>query len=211
VVATGSPAGGYPWTWGVYRRLEGETLPADRIGDTVYAAEDLAAFLAALQGIDTAGGPPAGPPSTSRGVPLSTRDAAVQRAIAALGAQVDAGAVRKAALRAEWDGPPAWLHGDLMPGNLLVVDGRLSAVIDFSTLCVGDAACDLMVAWMFLTAETRPRLRSELGVDDAAWARGRGWALSCALIAIPYYTETNPTLAGYARRTLAELLADSGA
>jgi len=189
--------------------LEGETLPAARIGEAVDAAEDLAAFLAALQGMDTAGGPP----NTSRGVPLSTRDAAVQRAIAALGGQVDAGAVRstwEAALQAEWHGPPAWLHGDLMPGNLLVVDRRLNAVIDFSSLCVGDPACDLMVAWMFLTADSRPQFRSELGVDDAAWARGRGWALSCALIAIPYYTETNPTLASYARRTLAEVVADSG-
>ena len=82
-------------------------------------------------------------------------------------------------------------------------------MIDFASLCVGDPACDLMVAWTFLTAETRPELRAALDVDDAAWMRGRGWALSWALIALPYYRETNPTLAGYARRTLAEVLADS--
>ena len=82
-------------------------------------------------------------------------------------------------------------------------------MIDFASLCLGDPACDLMVAWTFLTAETRPELRAALDVDDAGWMRGRGWALSWALIALPYYRETNPTLASYARRTLAEVLADT--
>ena len=46
-----------------------------------------------------------------------------------------------------WDGAAVWVHGDLLPGNLLVVDGRLSAVIDFGVLTVGDPACDLLPAW----------------------------------------------------------------
>ena len=211
VLATGIPTDGYPWRWGVYRRLGGETLPPQRIPEVVDAAVDIARFLAALRGIETTGGPAAGPPNTSRGVPLATRDDAVRVAIAALGTEVDgsrAAAVWESALGAEWHGRPVWLHGDLMPGNLLVVDGRLSAVIDFSCLCVGDPACDLMVAWMFLTTESRAALRRELEVDDSEWARGCGWALSCALIAIPYYRVTNPTLTGYARRTLDEVLAD---
>jgi aminoglycoside phosphotransferase (APT) family kinase protein len=166
-----------------------------------------------LQRIDTTDGPTAGPTNTSRGVPLGSRarDAAVQEAIAALGEEIDAGLAGRvwaSAVAADRPERAAWLHGDLMPGNLLVDDGRLSAVVDFACLCVGDAACDLMVAWMFLTAETRPILRSALAVDDAAWLRGCSWALSCALIAIPYYSETNPTLAGYARRTLDEIVAD---
>ena len=134
-------------------------------------------------------------------------------AIAALGDSVDSEAVTaiwEEALRApEWHGAPTWLHGDLLPGNLLVVDGQLGAVIDFAALCVGDPAFDLMVAWTFLTAGTRPELRAALDADDASWMRGRGWALSWALIALPSYRETNPTLASYARRTLAEVLADS--
>ena len=38
--------------------------------------------------------------------------------------------------------------------------------------------------------------------------RGRGWALSVGLIALPYYLSTNPVLAGIARRAIDEALAD---
>ncbi len=30
----------------------------------------------------------------------------------------------------EWDRPPVWFHSDLLPGNLLATDGRLSTMID---------------------------------------------------------------------------------
>ena len=107
-----------------------------------------------------------------------------------------------------WNGVPVWLHGDLHSGNLLVQQGRLSAVIDFGGLGVGDPACDVMAAWLFLSAENRAVFRAVLQVDDATWARGRGWALSFGLIALPYYQTTNPVLAGTARRASNEALAD---
>jgi hypothetical protein len=66
-----------------------------------------------------------------------------------------------------WPGPPGWLHGDLQAGNVLAVHGRLSAVIDFGCLGVGDSACDVMAAWLFLSAETRDAFRAALSVDDA--------------------------------------------
>jgi hypothetical protein len=75
-------------------------------------------------------------------------------------------------------------------------------------LGIGDSAADLMIAWWFLTARTRPQLQSALAVDEADWIRGGGWALSCALIALPYCWETNPTFASYARRALAEVLSE---
>jgi aminoglycoside phosphotransferase (APT) family kinase protein len=115
----------------------------------------------------------------------------------------------EAALQASaWGGPPVWVHGDLSPLNLLVERGRLSAVIDFGCLGVGDPACDMMVAWNLLSAETRNVFRAALAVDDTTWARGRGWALSVGLIALPYYQNTNSVLAGIARRAIAEVLAD---
>ncbi len=210
LLATGAPSHGYPWPFGVYRWLEGEPFAADDVGAALDAASDLARFLRALRGIDTRDAPASG-----RGGSLAPRDDAVRRAIDALGGRVDARAATRsweAALRAPaWDGPPIWLHGDLMPGNLLFVERRLSAVIDFSVLGVGDPAADLMVAWWLLDEGTRPRFRTALAVDDASWARGRGWALSCALIALPYYWETNPPFAAYARRALAEVLSDASA
>jgi aminoglycoside phosphotransferase (APT) family kinase protein len=42
----------------------------------------------------------------------------------------------------------------------LAVQGRLSAVIEFGGLGVGDPACDLMIA----------AFRAALPVDDATWA-----------------------------------------
>ncbi len=65
-----------------------------------------------------------------------------------------------------------------------------------------------MVAWTYLSAETRATFRMALSVDDATWARGCGWALSCGLIALPYYKPTNPVLAGIAQRAIEEALAD---
>jgi aminoglycoside phosphotransferase (APT) family kinase protein len=70
-----------------------------------------------------------------------------------------------------------WFHGDIAAGNLLLNDGRLTAVIDFGTCGVGDPACDLAIAWTLLTAESRRAFRDRLSVDASTWARGRGWAL----------------------------------
>jgi len=211
-LAQGTPADEYPWKWSVYRWLEGETATIERIADPGQAATDLARFVAALQRVDPTNGPPPGDHNGFRGVPLATRDAATRTAIASLHGAIDVGAVTGAwegSLAAPaWDGLPVWIHGDLQSGNLLAVQGRLSAVIDFGCLGVGDPACDAMVAWTYLTAETRDAFRAELSVDDATWARGRGWALSVAVVALRYYRDTNPVLSGIARHAIAEVLAD---
>ncbi len=209
--ALGTPGEGYPWHWSVYQWLEGETATIECIADLCEAARDLAQFVAALQRIDPVGGPPPGVHNSFRGVPLSTRDADTRAAIASLDSMLDASALTtawEAALQAPaWHGPPVWIHGDLSPGNLLVERGRLSAVIDFGCLGVGDPACDLQVAWNLLSAQTRDVFRAALPVDDATWARGRGWALSVGLIALPYYQNTNPVLTDISRRAIDEVLA----
>jgi aminoglycoside phosphotransferase (APT) family kinase protein len=81
-------------------------------------------------------------------------------------------------------------------------------VIDFSSMGLGDPACDLPVAWNLLPEGVRDLFRATLQVDDATWARGRGWALSIALIQLPYYRDTNPVLAASARHVIREVLAD---
>jgi aminoglycoside phosphotransferase (APT) family kinase protein len=214
-LAKGKPGEGYPWHWSVYQWLEGENATIERIADPRQAATDLAGFVTALQRIDATGGPPPGPHNFSRGEPLKMRDTRTRDAIDALKGTLNADAVTAvwdAALSApKWDGPPVWLHGDLQSGNLLAVQGRLRAVIDFGGLGVGDPACDVMAAWLYLSAETRAAFRAALSVDDATWVRGRGWALSVGLIALPYYQSTNPVLAGIARRAIDEALADHDA
>jgi aminoglycoside phosphotransferase (APT) family kinase protein len=204
-LAKGVPAHGYPWHWSVYRWLDGENPTIDHHGDPRQLAADLASFLTALQHIDPTGGPLAG-----RGGPLATRDEPTRAAIAALHGEVDTDAVIaawEAALQAPPSTlPPCWIHADLSPGNVLLVRQRLSAVIDFSLVGLGDPACDLPIAWNLLPEHVRDLFRTTLGIDDATWARGRGWALSIALIQLPYYRDTNPTLAASARHVIREVL-----
>jgi aminoglycoside phosphotransferase (APT) family kinase protein len=211
-LAKGEPGEGYPWGWSVYSWLEGENASLESIADQYQAATDLARFIAALREIDSTGGPPPGPYNALRGEPLANRDTATRQAIKSLDGIIDTRAatdVWESCLEAPaWDGPPAWIHGDLQPGNLLAENGRLSAVIDFGCLAVGDPACDVMAAWTFLSPETRDTFRNSLQVDEATWVRGCGWALSFGLIALPYYQNTNPMLAGIARRSIDEALTD---
>jgi aminoglycoside phosphotransferase (APT) family kinase protein len=212
-VAGGTATAGYPFTWAVYSWLAGENATPDRIRDQVRFADDLVRFIRALQRIDASSGPAPGDHNAFRGVPLARRDQAVRAAIASLGGTIDGtevAAAWEAALHApEWQRSPVWIHGDLDSRNLLIDRGRLAAVIDFGCLGVGDPACDVMVAWKLLSADARDAFRAALSVDEASWARARGWALSQALIALAYYTmETNSTLVVEARRWLAEVLAD---
>ena len=207
-LAQGTPAKGYPPPWSVYRWLAGAEATRARIPDPRVLAMELAVSIAALQRID----PTAGPPS-SRGVPLAARDTTVRSALAALDGLIDTGAARAAwglALRVPvWSGPPVWSHGDLQAGNLLLAQGRLSAAIDFGCLGVGDPACELIVAWNLLPPDARAVFRATLAVVDATWARGRGWALSIALIALPCYRHTNPLVAEQSRRTIAAALTEA--
>ncbi len=208
-VAMGEPALGYPWRWSVYTWIEGSNPSRDDLARPDELAADIASFVTALRRID-----PSGAPAAGRGVPLRDRDSLTRAAIAELGAEIDAVAVTAAwdaaLAAAPWSGPPVWVHGDLSPGNLLLRDDRLHAVIDFGCLGTGDPAVDLLPAWNLLPVEARPEFRAALDVDDATWARGRGWALSVALVALPYYARRSPAIADRERRVVAEVLADRG-
>ncbi|MEV0233066.1 aminoglycoside phosphotransferase family protein [Nonomuraea sp. NPDC050786] len=209
-LAMGDPAEGYPFTWSVYEWLPGANANGT-IHDLEQAAVDLAAFIKALRKVDQAGAHPR--PRGARGCPLAEGDEFFRRSIAQLGDRIDGPTALRSweeSLSAPvWDGAEVWVHGDLLPGNLLVVDGRLSAVIDFGGLNVGDPACDLQPAWNVFAGESRRRFRDELGVDDASWLRGRGWALSQAVNALAYYWDTNPGMVRQTSHALAQVLADS--
>jgi len=214
-VARGAPGEGYPWPWSVYRWIEGENAVVARFADPCQAAKDLAGFVAALQQIDPTGGPPPGEHNSFRGAPLAQRDAPTRTALAALRdapgtLDLDAAtAAWETALQAPaWEGSPVWLHADLLPGNLLLRQGRLCGVIDFGCLGVGEPAMDLTPSWTVFDDQARAVYRAALGVDDATWARSRGWALSFGLIALPYYRDSNPVLAGIYRRAIDRILAD---
>lgn len=209
VLGDGQPAEGYPWPWSVYQWLSGKNPEAGVLSEPVLLAEDLADFVAAMRSITLPGAPQA-----HRGGPVASLDSETRAAIEELRGipqeDVDydaATAVWDEALRAPgWGGPPVWLHADLMPGNLLVDGGRLTSVIDFGCLGVGDPACDLLPAWNLLPSDAREVFRQALGADDATWIRGRGRTLSQALIALPYYRRTNPAMAHNARHVIRAVL-----
>lgn len=211
-LARGAPTDEFPFPWSVTTWIGGEIASEAGLDDPVGAARAIAGFVAALQRVDPTGGPRPGPHNFLRGVPLARRDAHTRAAIESLHGVVDtdaATAAWEAALDTPpWPGPPVWIHGDLKSDNLLVAGGRLAAVIDFGGLGVGDPACDLLVAWDLFSGGSRQAFRAHLGADHATWARGRGWALSVALIALPYYLDTNPAMVRYARRMLDQVLAD---
>jgi aminoglycoside phosphotransferase (APT) family kinase protein len=209
-VVGGEPGEGYPLEWAIYRWLPGEpayeTPPED-------PRPELVALLAAFRAIDPADGPTPGRHNAFRGAPLAPGDEIVRQKIAEVGLTREALPVWEAALAAgEWEGRPVWVHGDLDVRNLLVTDGRLSGVVDFGTLGVGDPAADVMVAWKMFKAPERDVFRRELEIDGATWARSRASVLAQALIALTYYTdENNPILVREARAWLADVLADSPA
>ncbi len=179
-LAKGKPSEDYPYSWSIYPWLDGEPARVDGIADPVRFAADLAEFLAVLQGIDPAGGPPPGKHNWFRGGTLRTFDGIAQRALTELDGHVDVDLAREIwtdALDTTVDCAPTWFHGDIAKGNILLRGGRLGAVIDFGTCGVGDPSCDLAIAWTMLNAEGRQVFRERLAVDDAMWARGRGWAL----------------------------------
>jgi aminoglycoside phosphotransferase (APT) family kinase protein len=204
-VAVGKPDFGYPWPWAVSRWLDGEVATVDALAASHEAALALAAFLGALQ-------------RSAReeredlaGQPLSARDAATRTAIEQVGDAFDTTAMTElweTALGAPaWDRPPVWFHGDFHTGNLLTRNGRLSAVIDFGGLGIGDPACDLMIAFTLLSAGPRATFREALGVDDATWNRGRGWALSTGLTAYTAYAAVNAHIAAQTTRQIVQALA----
>lgn len=189
-LARGEATDEFPRPWSVYGWHEGEPATVDRIDDLETFAVDLAAFLSALYAVETEGGPDAGPHSFGRGGPVSALDDYVRKAIDATVGIVDTAAVTatwEAALAAESEpAPSVWVHGDVTGANLLVDEhGRLHAVLDFGCSAVGDPACDLTVAWTLFSGASRARFRSGIRVDEATWARARGWALWKAIVELP--------------------------
>jgi len=205
----GVPAEGYPWHWTVRRWFPGQIAAVQPVADLGHAAVALAQFVTALQAIDPVGGPA----SEFRGMPLAECDRAVRAAIGTLRGTLDPAPLMEAwdaAITAPvWQRPAVWMHGDLHPANLLVEKRRLSAVIDFGLMAVGDPACDLMVAWTYLSAAARADFQAALPVGDATWARARGWVLDFGLMCVTH-TSDDSMLEMIGQHTVTEVLADHG-
>lgn len=209
----GAPSETYPYPWSISPWLEGETAAELELSGDVALGRELGVFVTALRSTPAENAPGPGQHNAWRGVALKARDKATRRAIDELGDRIDSKAALaawEAALDAPaWEAASVWLHGDLMPSNLLLRDGHLAGVLDFGCMGVGDPACDLIPGWNLLAGEGRAAFREASGADEASWARGRGWALSVALIQLPYYQDSNPVIAANARRTIGQVLGEA--
>lgn len=204
----GSPSEEFSNPWYVYHWIEGVDAYNTPPSDLNQLANDLAGFIKALWKLDINGAPAA-----RRGLPLNSQDKAVREAISNLTDMVDTDTVtsiwQECLAIPNWNKSPVWLHADLLPSNLLLKNGTLHAVIDFGLMGIGDPACDLIPAWCLFDADARAILKESLDIDENTWDRGKGWALSIALIIMPYYKDTNPVLMSVAERILSEILADT--
>jgi aminoglycoside phosphotransferase (APT) family kinase protein len=215
-VAAGEPDESYPFPWAVCTWVPGKQLGFTELGRD--GAQALAEFVVALHSCDATRGPRVA--AGQRGGPVSAYD---QTAMTALRAVLDlqlagriepdlvdgnrAEAVWAAAVGAPaWDGPGVWTHRDLHGGNLLIVGARLTGVIDFGGLVVGDPAGDVMGAFHVLSARDRRLFCDLVGVDDATLARARGLALAQGLEALPYYLDSQPGMVSFARRAITATL-----
>ncbi|WP_259444912.1 phosphotransferase [Neotabrizicola shimadae] len=202
----GEPGAGYPFAWSVGPWLPGRDAWS---APPWQAAEALAAFVAALRAAPVTPGAPA------RTGTLADRDAFLRSMIAEVRDEAEPATLTRLWDRClalpRWNGPPVWVHADLHPLNLLTRRGRLVAVTDWGAFGAGDPAEDLLPAWAALDASGRDRFRAALRVDDGDWARGWAFAFSKAVMAVPYYRETNPRLRDMMRRMLVECLNDCAA
>lgn len=206
-IAKGEPTDNYPYPWSIYKWIEGENPKVESHCGDVSLANEVAGFVRAMRVLTFDHGPLAW-----RNGPLSGRDLEVRRAIRESADEFDPTDLTAAwedALAVDAEGAdPGWIHSDLAPGNLLLRGGKLAAVIDFSGVGMGDPACDLYLAWNLFTGDARRHLREALGVEEEEWVRGRGWALSIALLQLPYYRKTNIPLAESSRYTIRAVLGE---
>lgn len=208
-VATGEPDLGYPFRWLLSTWVPGRDL-LDATAEGLAPSADLLAdamaeVVAALHRAPAGGGPPA----RKRGRALAPHDDMVRAGIDALAHELDATAATRVweqALAAEaWPREPVWVHGDLLPGNVIVEGTTVVAVIDWSATGLGDPACDAMIAWS-LPPAARSRFRQRLAIDGDTWARAKGWVIEQSVAFIPYYERTLPAAVAAARQRLRAVL-----
>jgi aminoglycoside phosphotransferase (APT) family kinase protein len=205
LVASGRSSVDYPFSWAVFRWIEGQPYTDDLIDDEHLAATALGDFVLRLRhALPLEAAPPTGR------LPLADLDRLTRKAIRESNGVIDVEAAMNAwdhALTApSWSRTPTWVHTDLLRPNLLVEAGTLRAVIDFGNIGVGDPAADVIAAWSVFNAPGRRQFRSVLNVDDATWDRSRGYALHQAVLIIPYYAKTNAGFVATAKRTVEQVL-----
>jgi len=208
-VALGEPGAGYPLPWSVQTWLPG-TVATDRDpGESVAFAHDLAEFIHGVRAIGTGGRAFSG---KGRGGDLRSHDSWMETCFERSGQLLDVPQLRRtwAIMRVlPRSAPDVMTHGDLIPGNVLVAEGRLAGVIDVGGMGPADPALDLVAAWHLLEAGPREVFRDDLNCDDLEWERGKAWAFEQSMGAVWYYVRSNPAMSLMGQRTLHRIMAEA--
>ena len=172
----------YPFPFSIYKWLDGESANSMNIEDSTLEciALDLANFLRELQSVDTSYGPAPGQHNFYRGDHVSVYDKGAQTQIEQLSGLIDskkAMMLWEQAMLTKWQKPLVWIHGDFASGNILIQDNKLSGVIDFGGIGIGDPACDLVITWTFLKSKSREIFKQNVNMDKNTWLRARAWCL----------------------------------
>lgn len=209
-VALGEPGAGYPLPWSVQTWLPGTPASDADTGDSQDFARDLVEFISHVRAIDTRGRTFAG---RGRGGDLHDHDDWMETCLTNSEHLLDVR--RLGRLWATFRDLPAlssadvMTHGDVIPGNVLVSDGRLAGILDVGGLGPADLALDLVGAWHLLEDAPRRTFRNELGCSDLEWERGKAWAFQQSMGLVWYYNTSNPPMSRMGARTLARILANT--
>ncbi len=178
----GTPSENFPFPFSIYKWLAGTSINLLSLDDDSQEklAVDLAKFLIELQNIQAIPGPAPGQHNWWRGDHISVYDQDARAQITKLQNIIDADKaihLWKAACKTRWPNPPVWIHGDIAIGNLLMNEGKLTAIIDFGGASQGDPACDLVIAWTYFKNQARDLFIEAIGLDKDTWLRAKAWAL----------------------------------
>lgn len=181
-IKMGALSADYPYPFSIYKWLEGKSINLINKEEINLEelAFDMAIFLKELQLIKDVSGSMPGQHNWWRGDHISVYDKDAQEQIAKLAGIIDAEKAMdlwNRALSTKWNKVPVWIHGDFAIGNMLMKDGKLSAVIDFGGIGMGDPACDLVIAWTYLEEKSREIFIREMNLDEDTWTRAKAWAL----------------------------------
>ncbi len=211
LIKMGMSSKNYPYPFSIYKWLEGTSINLLTLstGEMDRLAFDLAKFLKELQSIEDVDGPVPGQHNWWRGSHISVYDKGAREQIAALSTSIYQGKaidLWKRACKTKWDKPPVWIHGDFASGNMLIKDGKLSAIIDFGGICLGDPACDLVIAWTFLKDNARDIFIREMALNEDTWLRAKAWALWKATFELCQIADKNSPEALIQKRIIEEVI-----
>ena len=210
-IKMGAASQGYPYPFSIYKWLEGSSINLLVLDNDCLEklASDLVRFLKELQSIDDVDGPAPGQHNWWRGDHVSVYDKGAREQISELSTVINKGKaidLWERACKTKWDKSPVWIHGDFAIGNMLLKNGKLSAIIDFGGVALGDPACDLVVAWTFLNGKARDIFIQEMDLDEDTWLRAKAWALWKATFELCQIADKNSPEALIQKRIIEDVI-----